>query len=535
METRQLRGLSTLSRGGLFGLFVALVAWGQPGKSLGADTDPPITLFRHGGPVFALAYSPDGKWLVSGSYDRRNWPEPAPKDRLAALRVWDVAGKREARSFHAHAGRIYQMAFAPDGKALATAGDDGRIRFWDLATRQQVAPSHEPTGKFSLSFSPDGKHLASTNGDDGQIVDVATGRRFLQLKGSGFSLCTVAFSPDGKTLASIAGTDQDVHLWDPATGKEVRRLHRNGFGGNFISLDFLPDGKTLVACGNGREIIWWETATGLERLVVTSFERELPRNNGSLATRIVVAPDGWAVAAADMEKHIWLLDAGTGKVLGQVGEHADSVQSLAFAPDGRSLASGCEDGTIAVWDLNRMPGRRQLQVDRLSPEQCKAFWNQLLDDDAPAAYQAIVALSRAPVQVVPSLQEKVRPVPVPKPVPPNQVASWLRDLKSNEFAVREAAANEWLKAGRQAVPQLEEALKKAIGLDLRRRLERILKEIEQTTPEDRQALRAIEILERTRTPEARQVLQALAKGLAEAPLTREAQQAFARLARQNAP
>ncbi len=159
----------------------------------------------HKGPVDALAFSPDGKTLASGSNDK-------------TVRLWDAATGEARATLTGHEDSVSAVAFSPDGKTLASAGENPRnpseLRLWDAATGEPRATlkGHENYVS-AVAFSPDGKTLASGSGDKTvRLWDAATGEARATLKGHEDSVNAVAFSPDGKTLAS-ASWDRTVRLW----------------------------------------------------------------------------------------------------------------------------------------------------------------------------------------------------------------------------------------------------------------------------------------------------------------------------------
>jgi hypothetical protein len=167
----------------------------------------------------------------------------------------------------------------------------------------------------------------------------------------------------------------------------------------------------------------------------------------------------------------------------------------------------------------------------LSKQQLEVSWADLANTDPATAYAAVRALQTAPVQVIPLLSERVRPVaPV---ADPKQLQRRIADLDDNNFTVRDRAQREIEKLGEPALSALRQALKDQPPLEMKRRLQALLADLEPklvvASPSRLRALRAVQVLESLGTAEARQLLQALAKGVAEASLTREARAALARL------
>lgn len=227
---------------------------------------------------------------------------------------------------------------------------------------------------------------------------------------------------------------------------------------------------------------------------------------------------------------IRLWAVATGKELVRLQGHEEWwVNALAFSPDGPVLASGARESDALLWDL--APVWRQLPVPEgkeLGAEERDRLWAALAGEDAAAAYRAMALLAGAPGEVLPLLQEQLRPA---EALDQQRVARLIRDLDHDEFKAREQAAAALKELGDQAEPALRQALASRPPLEARRRLEELLERLERATvpPGQLWELRAVAVRERIGTPEARQLLDELAKGAPEAWLTQEAKAALERL------
>jgi len=295
-----------------------------------AETSP-LEFQGHTSDVWGVEFSPDGKYLATGSSDR-------------TARLWDVTTGETLRTFSGHTGEIDGVTFSPDGKYLATAGGaDHTARLWEVATGETLRVFSGHTGSVDdVAFSPDGKLLVTAGGEDltARIWDVATGETVHTLTGHSTYVPRVAFSPDGKYVLTTA-TDS-AHLWDVMTGNQVQIFPGEEYQG-FSAVAFSPDGK-FVATGSDDHIArLWEIANG-------TLVREFTGHQG-FVNGIAFSPDGryLLTGSADQTARLW--DVATGETLHIFEGHRADVQGVAFSPDGTLIATGCNDGIARVWDL----------------------------------------------------------------------------------------------------------------------------------------------------------------------------------------
>jgi WD40 repeat protein/tetratricopeptide (TPR) repeat protein len=230
----------------------------------GATDLPDFRVNESAGPVGALAFSPDGKYLAAGFGAKlfvmsENSPFP--------VKVWEVATRRPIRRLYGHTNYCISLDFSRDGTLLASVSRDGKAILWSTATWKSVQTlknqDRDPQNRRSQlepasdgAFSPDGKTLAvASYGGTVQLWDAATGKLLETLKGHPSAVNAVAFSPDGRTLAS-GGVDQTVRLWNVATRRELMQLdHGSVAFFSVYSLAFSPEGNQLLA-GGGATALW---------------------------------------------------------------------------------------------------------------------------------------------------------------------------------------------------------------------------------------------------------------------------------------
>ncbi|HLO15335.1 MAG TPA: hypothetical protein VK206_10930 [Anaerolineales bacterium] len=245
-----------------------------------------------------------------------------------------------------HSDSVISVAFSPDGKILASGGQDHNIIFWNPITRQPIGKPLEghQASVLSLAFSPDGSILASGSDDDTIILwNVKTHERIGQpLKGHQDAVYSIAYSPDGKILAS-GSWDDSIILWDVSTGQAIGKP-LVGHRGDVYSVAFSPDGKTLASGSLDKMIILWD--------VVTQEPIGQPlKANDSYVENVTFSPDGKLLASAGFDTTITLWDVSTMQQIRRLIRHTDWVSTLAFNPNGTILASGSADGTIIFWDV----------------------------------------------------------------------------------------------------------------------------------------------------------------------------------------
>jgi WD40 repeat protein len=253
------------------------------------------TLKGDGGPLWDLAFHPDGRRLAACGY--------------RTLKVWDTTTGQVLLS-HPGTGpssTAWSVAFSPDGQTLVSGGgvwqQYGEVRFWDLATGRQARSFRAHTGfVYSLAFSPSGRRLATASGDytkgEVKVWDMTDGRELLTLGGHAALVRRVAFSRDGRLLAT-ASWDQTLKLWDEATGRELHRL--TGHTGYVFGAAFSADGGRLASASADNTIKLWDVATGQEALTL--------RGHGNGVVSVAFSPDGGRLASASHDGTLRLWEA----------------------------------------------------------------------------------------------------------------------------------------------------------------------------------------------------------------------------------
>ncbi|KUN98490.1 hypothetical protein AQJ67_27520 [Streptomyces caeruleatus] len=331
------------------------VTSGKPPYTLADPIDPLDPFDNHSGSDWYLAaFSPDRKTL-------------ATDDRNGAVRLWDATSGRPLYKT-ADYDSLDFMIFSPDGKTLAFGDDAGTVRLWDTASRQTRASFHSDNASAAwVAFSPDGKSLGvvSESEDDLRIWDVATGKSRFTLKDAVEG--TMMFSPDGKTLATGDGDgdgDGTVKLWDMTTGKS-RHLVTDPLGLN--SMAFSPDGEIIAIGGEDGTVRLWDAASGQSRTML--------RGHTADVTTVVFSPDGKTLATAGDEETVRLWYVASGSSRAVLKGHTDLVTAMAFSPDGKTLATADDDHTVRLWNV-ALP-----EADQIARNVCRIIDRNFTKDE----------------------------------------------------------------------------------------------------------------------------------------------------------
>jgi WD40 repeat protein/tetratricopeptide (TPR) repeat protein len=300
-------------------------------------------LVGHKGSVAGAGFSPDGRWLATAGDD-------------ATARVWEVRSGRELTLPMVHNGPVLLATFSRDGRFVLTASRDGSARLWEVVrpAAERLAISHD--GPVSMAtFSPDGRMLLTAADRSARLWDAETGKALVPPLSHSQPLSYAAFSPDGKRVLT-AGADAVARLWDSSTGEPQATVDH---GGAISCAAFSPDGRRVVTGGDHRKALVWDADGG--KPLLDPLEHPGPVN------KIAFSPDGRVLVTACTFLHqdecntltlrgqtrTW--DAERGAPLGNPLGHDSKVLALAFSPDGRQLATACDDGTARVWDLAGAP------------------------------------------------------------------------------------------------------------------------------------------------------------------------------------
>ncbi|KOP24316.1 hypothetical protein AMR41_21550 [Hapalosiphon sp. MRB220] len=282
----------------------------------------------HKKPVRTVSFSPDGRLIASGSYDR-------------TIKLW----KRDGTLIKTinHRSSVNTITFSPDGQIIASGDESGNIKLWRLDGALVKIIKHTNNGSVSsITFSPDGKTIASGSNDNTIKLWNLNGTLIKTLIGHKASVRAVNFSPDGKIIAS-GSDDTTIKLWN-LDGTIIKSI--NGGKSRVYAVSFSPNGN-YIASGSGNNVKLWELNGTLIQTMTGHSET---------VNSIAFSPDDKIIASGSGDKTIklWKLN-GDGDLITTLNGHTDSILSLSFSRDGKAIASGSLDNTIKLWQLEPKP------------------------------------------------------------------------------------------------------------------------------------------------------------------------------------
>jgi eukaryotic-like serine/threonine-protein kinase len=295
----------------------------------------------HSKEIYTLSWSPDGKFIASGSGDE-------------TVQVWNVARGTNILSYYGHRhklgkGLVQSVMWSPDGKYIVSGSWDKTVRIWDASTGRTVSTyrSYYEVVE-AVAWSPDGKYIASGNRNGtAHVWNVTSGkkvRNFLGhcVKEANLDVVAVAWSPDGKRIAS-ASWDRTVKVWNAIknSGKKNDFLIFRGHTAEINTLTWSPDGTRIASGGRDNVVHVWGSSNG--ELLLTY------RIHKGYVVGVAWSPDGTRIASTGADRTVQIWDAATARHICTYNGHSDRVNTVAWSPDSKYIASGSNDKTVQVW------------------------------------------------------------------------------------------------------------------------------------------------------------------------------------------
>jgi WD40 repeat protein len=290
----------------------------------------------HTAGVSSIAYSPDGRRIVSGSDD-------------GTIKVWDTERGCELRTLTGHAKAVPSIAYSPDGRRIASGSWDSTVRIWDAESGRALCIIKGDGEVSSVAYSPDGRRIVSGSYDGTiKVWDMENGRELRTLRGYGNwvvsegvplnCVISVVYSPDGRRIVS-GSYDGTIKIWDAESGRELRTLM--GHTGAVYSMAYSPDGRRIVSGSFDGTIKIWDAESGRELRII--------KGDGQEVSSVVYSPDGYRMVSSSFDGTIRIWDAESGCKL--YSWH-DGGPIVVYSPDGRRIASiGSPGGSIKIWGM----------------------------------------------------------------------------------------------------------------------------------------------------------------------------------------
>lgn len=285
------------------------------------------TLAGHTEMIYAVAFSPDGKLVVTGSFDQ-------------TLKLWDAATGKEVKTFGGSAGhqkQILTVAFSPDGQGIASGGQDNLIKIWDVPRTSPLRQFTAGQGLTAVALAPDGSRLAAA-GVDGKLTawTTAEGKNVWSITAHRGPVTGLAPSGNGQLLAT-GGEDHAVRFWNVADGKPVGAL--GAHAGTVAAVAFHPNNTLAVSAGHDGLLKFWQLPVAAPRAVAA---------HADAVGAVALSPDGNLVVSGGADRAVRVGNLGNGQAVRQLAGASAAVTSLTAS--GLWTAAGTADRWLLVWN-----------------------------------------------------------------------------------------------------------------------------------------------------------------------------------------
>jgi len=307
-----------------------------------------LRLYAGGYMANQVAFSPDGKCIAAASGKR---------GATGSIRLYDTHSGADIMTLLGHKAKVRSIAFSPDGRQIVSGGNNTVLRIWNVATGtvEKTLTGHED-GVNSVAFSPDGRRVVSGSDDKTiKIWNTATGDLEKTLTGDENVVYSVTFSPDGKRIVS-GGNGGSLRVWDALSGTPLLTLH--GHSEHVLDVSVSSDGERIASCGQDKTIRIWDANTGEALMTLRGHEL--------VVWTVAFSPDGRRIVSGGHNGEVKIWDAETaGHALLTLDGDSINIKSAVFSPDGRSICVGGRGdyGCITLWEsVNPAAGYEGRQI-----------------------------------------------------------------------------------------------------------------------------------------------------------------------------